>query len=55
MPFLFPVPLVFGLLALRAIKGNRQYVGQGRASFAIAWVVIGLLLTLLVLAVLLSQ
>ncbi len=51
LPFLFPIPLTLGILALRSIKKKPQYVGKGRAFFGIAWGIIGVLLTVFVIAI----
>jgi hypothetical protein len=51
LPFLFFVPLTCGFLALRDISRRPEYVGTGRAIFGIAWGVIGLFLTVLVIIV----
>lgn len=44
MPFLFPLPLVLGVLALRQIRQSPNYCGAGRAIFALIWGTIGALL-----------
>lgn len=51
MPFMFPIPLVIGILAIRHIKRNSQYVGTGRALFAIACGTLGGILTFYFLTV----
>ncbi len=54
MPFLFPLPLLFGLLALRDIARHPHYTGKGRAVFGIVWGVLGLILTAFLAVVMLA-
>lgn len=55
MPFLFPVPLVLGVLALRQIQRTPNYCGGGRAIFALIWSALGALLCVLVALVSLNS
>ncbi len=53
IPFLFPLPLVLGILALRWIARNPGYRGTERAVFGIVWGVLGGLFSCLAASVLL--
>lgn len=55
MPFLFPIPLTLGWLALRQIHRTPHYSGTGRAVFALIWSALGGLLSALVGLVVLNS
>ena len=53
--FLGPLTLTAGILALRDIKRNANYVGKGRAIVGVAWGAIGTIITLFFLLFVVAQ